>query len=406
MSKAAVLNKGAWSEKINNYPLKTRAKKVLAKLMSRADRENLDCFPSIKTISEDCGMSIPTVQRALNDLVEFGVVEKIYRFEEGTGRQTSNLYKLKLEPEKPKDTNKSIQKPQKKTPKTPEKINTVKKNKKAVTQNKVIIVPEYKKETLEVKPVFESPKLQILYNIDKAKVHFTAKYIAERLLQRADKKDLTCFPNLNTIMEDTNLSKQTIRKGIKALIECGLIEKTSRFDKKTKRQTSNLYKFMLDPKPVPREKEMVSAEDDTKKVDEVLVNAKKAETRKIELEKVFEIKAKRLKIKSQSEMYKALIKESKNNKDLICHPRSKKLEAKYSSATTEKAIKELLSKQLLKKERTIKNTNQYKLVIVSNSKNKNNRTIVSKPKKSANTENTAHKKKQKRNSKINSINTS
>lgn len=188
MSTAAVLNKGAWSEKISSYPLKTRAKKVLSKLISRVDRENLDCFPSIKTIAEDCGMSVPIVQRALNNLVEFGVVEKIYRFEESTGRQTSNLYKLKLEPEKPKDTDKSIQKPQKKTPKAPKKINAVNKNKKAVTQNKVIIVPEYKKETTEIKPVFESPKLQILYNIDKAKINFTAKYTAERLLHRTDKK--------------------------------------------------------------------------------------------------------------------------------------------------------------------------------------------------------------------------
>lgn len=398
MSAEVTVNKGAWSEKINSYPLKTRAKLVLSQLINRSNRESLDCFPSLKTISEDCGMSIPTVQRALNDLIEFGLLEKIYRFEEGTGRQTSNLYKLKLEPEKskPKDTKMSIQKQKKKMQRTPLKINAVK----TITQNKSILVPEYKNEK-NTPLVFKTKKVKVLHNIKMANVNSTTKYVAQRLLHRAN-KNLTCFPSLKTIAEDTNLCKQTVRKSISILIQNGLLKKVDRFDKRTKRRTSNLYQFILNPNTIELEGTS-AAEADRKKVNDVVVKAKKLNARTIALEKVFEIKEKRLGVNSQIVIYKSLIKDNKN---LVCHPRSKKLEMSYSKTTIQKAINNLLDRKLLQRKKTVQNTNIYRLIIVSKGMFKNNRTkALAKPKSSIR-KNISHGHRRKQKSKLNSINTS
>ena len=55
------------------------------------------CFPSIKTISKDLNISVSTTKRALNNLVETGFIEKIERFLDTTGKQTSNLYIINVE---------------------------------------------------------------------------------------------------------------------------------------------------------------------------------------------------------------------------------------------------------------------------------------------------------------------
>ncbi|MDK2934969.1 MAG: hypothetical protein PWP27_2779, partial [Clostridiales bacterium] len=55
--------------------------------------QELTCFPAIKTIASDCNMSKRTVQRALNDLLEVGMIKKESRYRENGG-QSSNLYTI------------------------------------------------------------------------------------------------------------------------------------------------------------------------------------------------------------------------------------------------------------------------------------------------------------------------
>lgn len=76
--------------------LKSRALSVMLYLVDRANKD-LVCFPSIKTISSDLNISVSTTKRALNNLVETGLIEKIERFLDTTGKQTSNLYVINLD---------------------------------------------------------------------------------------------------------------------------------------------------------------------------------------------------------------------------------------------------------------------------------------------------------------------
>ncbi|WP_317368843.1 helix-turn-helix domain-containing protein, partial [uncultured Tyzzerella sp.] len=76
--------------------LKSRALSVILYLLDRANKD-LVCFPSIKTISSDLNISVSTTKRALNSLVETGLIEKIERFLNTTDKQTSNLYVINLE---------------------------------------------------------------------------------------------------------------------------------------------------------------------------------------------------------------------------------------------------------------------------------------------------------------------
>lgn len=50
-----------------------------------------ECWPSLKTISRDLGISVPTVCLGLRDLVNKGLIEKRHRFRRNGGC-TSNLY--------------------------------------------------------------------------------------------------------------------------------------------------------------------------------------------------------------------------------------------------------------------------------------------------------------------------
>ena len=90
MKKADIINK------VYELELSKRATLVVFYLINRADSE-LTCFPGIKTIARECNMSTRTVQRALGDLEEVGLVRKESRFHE-QGGQRSNLYYLQ-EPE-------------------------------------------------------------------------------------------------------------------------------------------------------------------------------------------------------------------------------------------------------------------------------------------------------------------
>ena len=77
---------------IYGLKLPHRAVAVYMYLCDRAGKDG-GSFPSHKTISGDLRLSVSTVKRALNDLLEAGCIEKQPRYRQRHG-QTSNLYKV------------------------------------------------------------------------------------------------------------------------------------------------------------------------------------------------------------------------------------------------------------------------------------------------------------------------
>ena len=77
-------------EKIYQADLNHRAKAVYMYLKDHADKEGR-CWPGIRTISIELGLSRSTVKRALNDLCETELISKEPRWREN-GSFTSNLY--------------------------------------------------------------------------------------------------------------------------------------------------------------------------------------------------------------------------------------------------------------------------------------------------------------------------
>ena len=74
--------------------LSHRAKSVYMYLKDRADSEGR-CWPAIKTIALELGLSRSTVKRALDDLVRAGLLRKDPRWREN-GSYTSNAKKQTL----------------------------------------------------------------------------------------------------------------------------------------------------------------------------------------------------------------------------------------------------------------------------------------------------------------------
>lgn len=86
------MNKFEYMNYIYSVQLSNKEKLVIINLLSRADK-NMNCFPSVKRIAEDCGISTRTVQRALKELEEGGFIKKESRFHK-KGGQRSNYYYL------------------------------------------------------------------------------------------------------------------------------------------------------------------------------------------------------------------------------------------------------------------------------------------------------------------------
>lgn len=61
------------------------------------------------------------------------------------------------------------------------------------------------------------------------------------LLMRAGKQDV-CYPSLNTISKDTDISLSTVKRAIPSLVKKGYIKKINR-KKVNGSATSNLYQF-------------------------------------------------------------------------------------------------------------------------------------------------------------------
>ena len=82
----------SYFQTIYQSDLSHRARAVYMCLKDHADREG-KCWPGIKTIAAELGLSRSTVKRALDDLCRAGFLVKESRWRENGGC-TSNLYQL------------------------------------------------------------------------------------------------------------------------------------------------------------------------------------------------------------------------------------------------------------------------------------------------------------------------
>ena len=82
----------AYFNAVYQSDLSDRARAVYMYLKDRSGAEGL-CWPAIKTIGAELGLSRSTVKRALDDLCKAGLLQKDPRWREN-GSYTSNLYRL------------------------------------------------------------------------------------------------------------------------------------------------------------------------------------------------------------------------------------------------------------------------------------------------------------------------
>jgi len=83
--------------------LKPAAKIVLYWLADHHNETTGACFPSLKTLANECEMGKSTLIRHLDDLEKAGLIERHDRTREN-GSQTSTAYKLRLPPVPDRDT--------------------------------------------------------------------------------------------------------------------------------------------------------------------------------------------------------------------------------------------------------------------------------------------------------------
>jgi hypothetical protein len=83
---------------MSRYPFGAAALAVYIVLARRADGEG-DSWPRLKLIANESGNSERTVQRAIRLLEVLGLVEVALCYEQGSNRQTSNLYTLLTPPD-------------------------------------------------------------------------------------------------------------------------------------------------------------------------------------------------------------------------------------------------------------------------------------------------------------------
>jgi DNA-binding transcriptional ArsR family regulator len=83
---------------MGQFPTGAAALAVYTVLARRADRDG-DSWPRMRAIADQAGISPRTVQRAMRLLEALGLVEVASCHEQGSNRQTSNLYTLLTPPE-------------------------------------------------------------------------------------------------------------------------------------------------------------------------------------------------------------------------------------------------------------------------------------------------------------------
>ena len=79
------------SNQIFDLELKPRDFFVYCCLLRHSDNKNGSCFPSRRVIAKECGIDRKTVDYAIENLSDLGLVTKIQRHREN-GTRTSNLY--------------------------------------------------------------------------------------------------------------------------------------------------------------------------------------------------------------------------------------------------------------------------------------------------------------------------
>lgn len=82
----------SYFQTIYQSELSHRARSVYMYLKDHAD-QNGQCWPGIRTIAAELGLSRSTVKRALDDLCRAGLIVRESRWREN-GSLTSNLYRL------------------------------------------------------------------------------------------------------------------------------------------------------------------------------------------------------------------------------------------------------------------------------------------------------------------------
>jgi len=83
-----ILSNFMFGENINIY-----SKLVYIALKKYINKDTNSCFVSKKRLISECGISMSTLNKALNNLVESGVLKKEYRYRQNNS-QTSNFYTL------------------------------------------------------------------------------------------------------------------------------------------------------------------------------------------------------------------------------------------------------------------------------------------------------------------------
>jgi len=77
---------------MKNEPVSSKAKTVFLYLAYHSDNQTNDCTLTLATLADDCGFSVSTVQRALQELLMGGYIRKTHRYKDGM--QAANLYEV------------------------------------------------------------------------------------------------------------------------------------------------------------------------------------------------------------------------------------------------------------------------------------------------------------------------
>ena len=81
------------ANEIFSFALTTKAIAVYCCLCRHADVNTLACFPSRKTIAKECSLGVSSVDRAIDELCQHGLICKIHRRSKDGGKM-SNYYTL------------------------------------------------------------------------------------------------------------------------------------------------------------------------------------------------------------------------------------------------------------------------------------------------------------------------
>lgn len=77
--------------KVSSANISPTARTVYRAMLHYANRKTWLCFPSVKTIARDTGLTTRTIRRILGDIEKEGLIIKIHRTRQNNG-DMSNMY--------------------------------------------------------------------------------------------------------------------------------------------------------------------------------------------------------------------------------------------------------------------------------------------------------------------------